>query len=520
MYQKNCFLIASLFLSFIASSQGVVISASSGTPDPSSMLDVQSTTRGILVPRMTQAQRNGIALPQTGLLIFQSDNVAGFYYNSGNTTSPVWTPLLPATAQTWSLPGNAGINPALDFIGTTDNNPLVFRTNNNERMRLFANGQAIINGSIQKSPQDALEVMGSGVNGATGNFPYAINGYSASLGIGVYGENSGNGDGVLGANTGNGIGVYGTSNAGTGVLGYSASNSGISGTSGGSMFAGVRGDNSSVSGTGVIALGNNITSATINPGGSGLAANGTTAGSFSTGSDPATGIGVIGLGNGITSNTNPGFGAGVLAQGETFGLIAYAGNPSSALSNNKWGGYFDYQASANGFCYIGGRTGNTDYAILSTGVKSTMVKDQQNRNRIMYCPETPEVLFEDYGTSQLVNGRVHVSIDPVMSGNIYISTSKPLKVFIQLEGDCKGVYVTNKTAGGFDVIELQKGTSNTPFSYQIVANRADSKDESGRVISSFANNRFPVGPGREEGTLQQTVQVPAKKQVAPAKDVK
>src|SRR6185369_2007747 len=41
---------------------------------------------------------------------------------------------------TWLLGGNSGSNPAAQFLGTTDNQPLTFRTNNTEKMRLLANG--------------------------------------------------------------------------------------------------------------------------------------------------------------------------------------------------------------------------------------------------------------------------------------------------------------------------------------------------------------------------------------------
>ena len=42
-------------------------------PDNSAMLDVKSTTKGLLIPRMTQTQRNAINAPATGLLIYQTD---------------------------------------------------------------------------------------------------------------------------------------------------------------------------------------------------------------------------------------------------------------------------------------------------------------------------------------------------------------------------------------------------------------------------------------------------------------
>lgn len=58
--------------------------------------------------------------------------------------------------------------------------------------------------------------------------------------------------------------------------------------------------------------------------------------------------------------------------------------------------------------------------------------------------------------------------------------------FIQVEGNCKGVYVTKKSAEGFDVKELMKGTSDIPFSWMVVASRCDEKDAEGRVISKNA----------------------------------
>src|SRR6476659_708106 len=53
------------------------------SPNASSLLEVKSTTKGILIPRMTQTQRNAIATPATGLLIYQTDKTPGFYYYSG-----------------------------------------------------------------------------------------------------------------------------------------------------------------------------------------------------------------------------------------------------------------------------------------------------------------------------------------------------------------------------------------------------------------------------------------------------
>jgi len=44
-------------------------------------------------------------------------------------------------------------------------------------------------------------------------------------------------------------------------------------------------------------------------------------------------------------------------------------------------------------------------------------------------------------------------------------------VFLSPEGDCKGLYITNKSANGFDVREIGGGTASVAFSYRIVAKR-------------------------------------------------
>ena len=53
------------------------------TPNASALLEAQATNKGVLFPRMTQAQRDAIASPATGLLLFQTDVAPGFYYYTG-----------------------------------------------------------------------------------------------------------------------------------------------------------------------------------------------------------------------------------------------------------------------------------------------------------------------------------------------------------------------------------------------------------------------------------------------------
>lgn len=72
-------------------SQNISINTNGAIPDNSAMLDVSSTNSGLLIPRMTAAQRLAITNPANGLMVFQTDIPRGFYaYFAANT---VWTRL-------------------------------------------------------------------------------------------------------------------------------------------------------------------------------------------------------------------------------------------------------------------------------------------------------------------------------------------------------------------------------------------------------------------------------------------
>lgn len=75
-------------------SQSVSISENAINPDTTAMLDVSSTKKGLLIPRMTAQQKSAITSPATGLLVYQTDTDPGFYYYNGTSwflliTSPV-----------------------------------------------------------------------------------------------------------------------------------------------------------------------------------------------------------------------------------------------------------------------------------------------------------------------------------------------------------------------------------------------------------------------------------------------
>lgn len=108
----SCFLLISL--ASLAQS-GVAISSGVSTPAASAMLDVQSTSKGMLIPRMTSAQRTAIGSPANGLLVFDT-TTESFWFFSGS-----WTELVDQTNSGWSQKVDTlSANKPLVGIGTTN----------------------------------------------------------------------------------------------------------------------------------------------------------------------------------------------------------------------------------------------------------------------------------------------------------------------------------------------------------------------------------------------------------------
>src|ERR1035438_9844946 len=82
--------ISLFFTAAAAFGQGMAINTTGTAADASAMLDVASSTKGMLVPRMTTTQRTGISSPAKGLLVYDS-TLSSFYFNSGTPGTPVWT---------------------------------------------------------------------------------------------------------------------------------------------------------------------------------------------------------------------------------------------------------------------------------------------------------------------------------------------------------------------------------------------------------------------------------------------
>jgi hypothetical protein len=105
---------------------------------PSAVFEAESTDKGILIPRI-DLQANAPVNPAKSLLVWNTNTSLGegFYYYDGAQ----WQRLGDPGTFGWSLSGNSATNPNTDFLGTTDNQRLVFKTNNIPRM-VVGNDQA------------------------------------------------------------------------------------------------------------------------------------------------------------------------------------------------------------------------------------------------------------------------------------------------------------------------------------------------------------------------------------------
>jgi hypothetical protein len=133
------------------------------TPDPSARLHIEDNARGLLIPRVALTATNSAApvttTPATGLLVYNTNTAGtgatavtpGFYYWDGNLNQ--WVRLADG-GKAWLLTGNAGTNPATNFLGTTDAQPLCIRVDNQETFRFNPPGASAPAWSIQRGGGD------------------------------------------------------------------------------------------------------------------------------------------------------------------------------------------------------------------------------------------------------------------------------------------------------------------------------------------------------------------------------
>ncbi|MEO8146502.1 MAG: tail fiber domain-containing protein [Bacteroidia bacterium] len=162
------------------------------TPAASALLDLTATDKGLLIPRLTSVQRNAISSPATSLLVF--DITLNRFYSFDGI---IWRPLLDNVTG-WTTLGNSGTNPANNYLGTSDNQPLKIRVNNTTAGSIQTDGQTFMGLNAGLSATGTLNTAFGGStlksNISAGSFNSAF-GYEA-----LKTNNSGSSNSAFGVN--------------------------------------------------------------------------------------------------------------------------------------------------------------------------------------------------------------------------------------------------------------------------------------------------------------------------------
>lgn len=468
-----------LLTTFLASATFGQIGILTDTPHASSALEIESSNKGLLIPRITLTTNinspDPVSSPAVGLLIFNSgaNQPVGFYYWNGSK----WVSTS-FSLDNWSITGNASTSVSNNFLGTADNQHFAIRTNNSERMRVESDGQVVIGDTSPNDDADLFTVEGNSTQNS------AINAYSPGYGVyasagsigflgmvnndgsfGLWAENqdadgygamlvgsdgtaytlnnhsaglaaSGD-DGIftIGGNASTGIGVIA---GGSGVTVVSVPTEGAGGAFTGQH--GVYGKSSNSSGVGVVGVGNNGSNYYTNSDGSGGAFTGYH-GVYSTSTNSGSGTGVIGVGNGGSYYLN-GSGSGGAFTGTSYGVAAWSlQSGGAAVYGNATGGGWAIYGQGN---------------LGITGSKSFVIDhplDPENKILKHYCIESPEVLnlyrgialLDDYGVAQVELPEYFTALNINFSYNLTAIGKPAPDIFIKEEIDKNGRFTI---AGG------------------------------------------------------------------------
>lgn len=316
-------------------------------------------------------------------------------------------------------------------------------------------------------------VSGIGVRGESNGGP-GVSGHSpAQPGVrgesttsqGVYGK-SASSAGVAGISTSY-DGVYGRSASGIGVHGLSASSIGVYGSGAGEP--GVRGDSNSNAGV----LGMSATGVGVHGWSTGGAAgvsgycaagrglHGRSVSGTGVFAESSTGIAILGMQNssqispahGVVGFSQTGYGVAAASMGQP-SLYAVAGNNLAAL--------FKGDVEVRGAFKVVG------------GPKSAVVPHRDGTHRQLYCVESPESWFEDFGEAEVVAGACSVALDADFAALV---RSDDYQVFLTPYGPA-ALYVSQRSAKGFEIRALPDARGGVPAQavrcgYRVVARRKD-----------------------------------------------
>jgi hypothetical protein len=249
---------------------------------------------------------------------------------------------------------------------------------------------------------------------------------------------------------------------------------------------GVHGGAKSTTGTGVFGFAGSVVSSEPQPGGAGVYGVGPLVGVQ--GKSNASAIGVRGIGAigvfggatdadpvGVQGNTRNGIGTVGVTVANGWGLYGESQSGVALVANSSLGTALVANASTPG-TFAGLFGGDVmvqgNFTVAAGFAKSVAVQGRDGELHRMYCMESPEAYFEDFGHGKLdSNGTATVQLDPEF---VNIVESKAYDVFLTEYAAGQNLYISNRDVDKFEV------KSNTPgavgeFGYRVVARRKDLK---------------------------------------------
>lgn len=371
---------------------------------------------------------------------------------------PVWQ-----TNPGWLITGNAGTNggstvaAGTNFVGTTDNQNLDFRTNNTFRGRVSNLGEFFIGTLNTVLTGDLM----NGVGNAT--FPWAVNGYSAFDGAGTYGQVTAGTTifaGVQGEYNGTnaqGAGVRGLSVNTTAGTGFNAPHSGVSGsaTTAGTYKYGVFGSGGTTTRSGGV-MGYDY---------------GIAIGAMGYYANNSTDYSVYGFGLGFTTGTGTGRSSGQTPvvhgmdkPNTNIGLGIYGGVMGGWVKGMKYGMHVNGERTS---LYVDGKT------FTNEPIAQLVTTDDGSRVST-FVPSSATADVYARGKSKMAAGQIYIAFEE--SFKQIISDPQSLTITVTPAGNSNGVYVSSIDANGFWVKENNNGSSNVDLSWIAMGVRKGSEN--------------------------------------------
>ena len=367
-------------------------------------------------------------------------------------------------APNWMTIGNAGTSAAINFIGTTDPVDWVIRTNNIEQMRVLSTGNVGIGIAAPLAKLHVQVTAGVAIRGTQTGFGSGYLGYSGAISLGSFGAPPGavvfSEEGTASSNPSL---IAVTRNPATYAANISYSDVWIAG------YFGV--DNPSTTNNPPCIYGqlNELSNF-----GSVVFQN-AIAGYMNRGAIAGNGAYSVGL-SGIASSANQ----------DAFGVIGRTYCNSVSASNT--GAYFEsnnYAGVNNAFAYVA--NAGLNRKIAGSGTVSEIIPTADHGRIILTCPESPEYWYQDYGTVELVNGKAHVDLDPILADIIIVNAENPIRAFftpVDMPA-FNGVSMLNRNEKGFDIAELNGGSHNGTLEFQLIV----------KPRTNYGEGRFMQAPG-------------------------